>query len=123
MQSASAQIHPHRYPKAVRLRLRRNFCHVEEQGKRCAGQYIAISFIKKKGGATRLGITVTRRYGKAHDRNRFKRCVREAFRLVRQQLPSHFDIVVKPRHKALQVDTATVMREMVSLLSGPNTTY
>lgn len=106
------------YPKEVRLRVRRNFSRVEGQGKRRAGKFVAISFIKKTSGPTRLGITVTKRYGKAHDRNRFKRIVREAFRLTFPQLPAHVDFVVKPRNDSYTATPADIGRELLTLFSG-----
>lgn len=54
-----------------------------------------------KLGHSRLGITVTRRHGKAVVRNYFKRIVREAYRLNRHQLIDGYDIHIKPRHGAL----------------------
>lgn len=46
----------------------------------------------------RLGISVAKRkIRKAVDRNRFKRLVREAFRLSKTQLPPGVDFVVVPR--------------------------
>ena len=49
---------------------------------------------------SRLGLSVGKKYGNAVRRNRFKRLVREAFRLNRDKLPVGFDIVVIPRTKS-----------------------
>ena len=46
----------------------------------------------------RLGISASkRRIRKAHDRNEFKRFVREAFRLTKGELPAGIDLIVVPR--------------------------
>lgn len=45
-------------------------------------------------GIVRLGITTTRRVGGAVQRNRFKRMIREVFRLHRQVLQGGLDVVV-----------------------------
>ncbi|PCI78600.1 ribonuclease P protein component [Candidatus Aerophobetes bacterium] len=44
----------------------------------------------------KLGITVKKKWGKAHDRNRFKRIVREAYRHVRPHIDTNIHIVVQP---------------------------
>ena len=64
----------------------------------------------------RLGITVTRRYGKAHERNRFKRLVREVFRIHQTGLAQGWDLHVKPRPPAKQATFAQLQHELLSLL-------
>lgn len=46
---------------------------------------------------SRLGISVSRKYGNAVHRNRLRRLYREAFRLERNELPKGLDFILIPR--------------------------
>ena len=45
----------------------------------------------------RLGLSVSRKNGPAHQRNRLRRLYCEAFRLTREELPTGLDLVLIPR--------------------------
>lgn len=83
------------------------------------GRWVVIDACPNQRLETRLGITVTRRYGKAHDRNRFKRIVREAFRIGRSQLLTGLDLNIRPRSAAHRAKTEDIMKELLHLLKCP----
>ncbi len=100
----------------MRLRTRRQYQRMAHGSRRYVGQWIIVDIRSSKEPTSRLGITVTRKFGKAHDRNRFKRVVREAFRLSYQQFPSSFLLVVKPRTLAHQASSLDIQKELFSLI-------
>jgi ribonuclease P protein component len=63
----------------------------------------------------RLGLSVSRRVGTAPRRNRIKRMLREAFRLMQHDFPRAYDIVIVVRpHEPLML--AEYQRMLTSLL-------
>ena len=63
-------------------------------------------------GRVRLGITVSRRVGKAVVRNRVKRRVREWFRRERAQMQRNLDIVVVARRAAAGLSGSETARAL-----------
>ena len=80
-----------------RLKLGAEFRRCIKQGGRAVGKYIVVHVAGNELGLTRLGAGSTKRLGNAVARNRAKRIVREAFRLVRRELPEDVDMVVLPK--------------------------
>lgn len=64
---------------------------------------------------TRVGVTVTRKVGRAHERNRIKRLVREVFRQERTRLPSGFDMVFVAKRNALDVSLEALREDFIVL--------
>jgi len=92
-------------PKEARLLKRAEFLRVYEQGVRIEGRFMTVFFMPGKAGRHRAGITATKKaIGKAHDRNRAKRLLREAFRLSRAELDAlpPLDWVINARRSILR---------------------
>ena len=67
-------------------------------------------------GRSRLGLTVTRKFGPAVTRNRYKRIVREIFRRNRAAFGGTRDYVVNIRSGAAKKTYAALERELVGLV-------
>jgi ribonuclease P protein component len=64
----------------------------------------------------RVGLTAGKVLGKAHERNRIKRRMREALRRHVNLLPSGFDLIFHPRRSVLTMDFAKLEAEVVRIL-------
>ena len=66
-------------------------------------------------GQNRVGITVSKKLGKAHIRNRIRRRVREVYRLNEAAFRPGWDIVVVVRGKAIDASFSQLTESYLSL--------
>ena len=96
-------------PKEARLAKRAEFLRVYEQGVRFEGRFMTVFILPNDRPndnlIQRVGITATKKaIGKAHDRNRAKRMLRESFRLSSNELATvsvKYDWVLNARRSIL----------------------
>ena len=109
-------------PKAARLRRRREYLAVQERGTRLYAGEVLVLTRGAGAGRARIGITVSSKVANAVGRNRVKRWVREAFRLLQPELPP-VDLVVIARSGAPAMGLAGAVRALSAardrLLQGP----
>jgi ribonuclease P protein component len=110
----------YRFPKTVRLRKRYQYQRMTKPDTRYVGRWIILDVKANSFSFTRLGITVSRRYGKAVQRNRFKRIVRETFRMNQAQLHPGLDINIKPRSAALKATPENIQTDLLHFLLQHN---
>ena len=67
-----------------------------------ANAYLVLYARRNRLGVNRVGITVSKKLGKAHVRNRIRRRLREVYRLNEAAFTPGWDIVVVARSRALE---------------------
>ena len=80
-----------------------------------AGPYLILYARKNRTGQNRVGITVSKKLGKANVRNRIRRRLREAYRLNEDKFQPGWDIEVVGRGRAQEGDFADICKCYLSL--------
>ena len=70
---------------------------------------------KNRLHSNRVGITVSKKLGKAHIRNRTRRRIREVYRLNEEKFQPGWDIVVVARTKAVDAPFEKLVRSYLNL--------
>src|SRR3954449_12108576 len=84
------------FPKRLRLLRPDEFERVFAGRHSASNQWIIVHGCSNEAGRARVGLAISRRVGGAVERNRWKRLLREAFRLSQQELPA-LDVVCLAR--------------------------
>lgn len=111
-----AKEHPYSFSKKERLARAADFKKLASQGRKLYSPGFIVYVKENDQGYPRLGVSVSRRVGKATRRNRLKRLVREFFRLNKNQLPPSCDILVICRYDCQVDDLASVTQELGGVL-------
>ncbi len=105
----SYQPHPERLKKSW------EFQRTYKKGKKYWDAYFVIYVYNTQLHQPRLGITASKKVGNSVQRNRVKRLIREAFRMLKHKLLPYYDIVVVGRTAACSL-TAHQTRESLHKL-------
>ena len=115
----------YRFKRENRILKSLEFSRVFEKGRRSYQKDLVLTALSNQAGCPRLGLVAGRKVGKAHDRNRLKRVIRETFRLEIVPCGKECDLVVRflPKVGALpseqlREEFRSAVREL-GLIPGP----
>lgn len=97
----------------VALKQNHIFRRLYAKGESAVGPFVVI-YARRNGARTnRLGITAGLKLGRAVDRNRARRRIRECYRLLEENLKTGYDIVVVARGPAIDGDFREMQRSFL----------
>ncbi|WP_168205114.1 ribonuclease P protein component [Bythopirellula goksoeyrii] len=102
-------------PKSARLLKSEDFDRVFRRHCIVSDDLLVLHAEQGISDETRLGLVVSRKCGNAVMRNRWKRILREAFRLLRSELPSGIDLVIIPRRTGKPATVPSLEQAQASL--------
>jgi ribonuclease P protein component len=104
----------HTLPKSRHLRLPSEFAAVYDAKVRESRGPLMAYAKPNELGHPRLGMSVSRKVGIAVRRNRLRRLLREAFRLLQHDLPAGYDfvVVVRPHEPAMLADYQKLLSQL-----------
>ncbi len=108
-----------RFSSREKVRQRAEYLRCYRGGRRRHGSLAIIYYVPNQQGVARMGITASRKVGKAVVRHRLKRRIREIYRRWenRGKLPA-LDLVVHLKPEAKESDFAALREELLRLWTG-----
>lgn len=106
--------------RKYRLRRSSDFQRVRQVGKSNASSLMVLAFARNELDHSRFGFVVSKRIGKAVQRNKVKRRMREAVRLKMGEIKPGVDIVLIARQPVRNATFLAICRSLERLLGGAN---
>jgi ribonuclease P protein component len=103
------------FTKADRILSRSDFIRLSKTGKKIQNRHFIITFLTGRFERTRLGITVSKKVGKAVTRNRIKRYAREYFRRNRHHMTKSWDIQLIAKKEAADLSSKETVASLENI--------
>ena len=107
-------------PASARLRRKQDIERVFREGRFLRAYPLAARALPREDGESRLGLAIKIRPPRSVVRNRWKRAVREAFRLNRHKLQKPYDLMVMKSGGAGESDLARVPDAVLRIIQQMN---
>ena len=103
--------------KKYRLKNNEDFNRVYRQGNSVANrQFVLYWLYREDVQHIRLGVSTSKKLGKAVVRNKVRRLVKEVIRLLLPSLEPHFDIVIIARYASVGLGFEETKKSLIHLL-------
>ena len=100
---------------AVTVKENYEFRRIYRKGRSVVSPYFVVYCLKNRAGASRLGVTVSKKLGHAVVRNRVRRRIRESYRIHEDRFRQGYDIVVVARVRAAHSRYDKLERALLSM--------
>lgn len=114
------------FTKSQHLRTKSDFERVYDIKCKAADGVLLVFAARNDLLLTRIGLSVSRKHGGAVVRNRLKRLLRDAFRLMQHEIPAGLDLIAIPLDKskatlpAYQESLVKISRRLIRRLDQPS---
>lgn len=105
--------------KEYRIKKSKDFDYIIKQKKSFANRQFVIYYNKTENNNVRLGISVSKKLGKAHIRNKLKRYVRECIN-KRKNILKNYDLIIIIRKGALDLKYQDFDKSINHILTKTN---
>lgn len=107
------------------LKKTNEFKKVFSQGNRRYGRYVIVYILSEQregSGGSRAGFIVKKSIGKAVQRNKIKRILREIWRLEGKELITGSDVIILAKKEITEASFTEIKQDLIRLLEKNNTT-
>lgn len=107
------------FPKSLKIRKKIEYKSFYYSKKRYKGSFITLDYrFNENLSYPRLGITISSKLAKAHIRNKFKRRIREIFRLNQHSLDKNIEIHILARAMSKDLNYQDLEKDFLNLISS-----
>ncbi len=101
--------------KGQRLQKPYEFKKVYKEAKIYYDKYLIAHISKRKDDQLKVGFVMSKKIAKAHNRNRIKRLLKEAFRLNQKKIKKNLNIIMIGRKIALNVKMQDIQKSLLDI--------
>lgn len=94
------------------LKKNKEFSYVYRKGKPAPVRNFTLIYVKSRYGGVRVGFTVSKKVGNAVQRNRVRRRLKEAFRMVMGRLGGNYSLVFVARPCIVDAEFRNIVNDM-----------